>query len=349
MKHFAKYAVSLAVLAAAFPLFTGCGAGSSRSIMDEGAELFAEGKEEENYSLKNSGALLEELIDKYSGSYQLPSGAQMTDDEYDEAKAETEGIPDDRPGDDGSSQTEETPAGIAEVSSREELVRLFHNAYDQTAESLEFRLAGNFFIDFNTELQSIYTELQREDPIDASAVSQWWWGNQGNEYIIEIDYAFDRDELIAMKEETPKLVKEAAAQIDVTGLNDYEIVCAVNDYLCDTIYYPESEPYEPVTHMAYGAFENGCAVCEGYACAAKLLLNELGILCDIEVGTCTTGGGHAWNLVQLDGNWYQMDVTWNDGSPDRADYLLVTDDYMKKSRTWDESLYPATPSTAYVP
>jgi hypothetical protein len=118
---------------------------------------------------------------------------------------------------------------------------------------------------------------------------------------------------------------------------------------CDTVYYPASEPYAPLTHTAYGALANGEAVCEGYACAAKLLLNELGILCDIQFGVCTNGGGHAWNLVELDGQWYQMDVTWNDGSADRSDYLLVTDDYMRKSRTWDESDYPACAQTAYAP
>ena len=39
---------------------------------------------------------------------------------------------------------------------------------------------------------------------------------------------------------------------------------------------------------------------------------------------------HAWNLVQLDGQWYHVDVTWDDPAPDRYgqvlhDYFLVTD------------------------
>ena len=74
-----------------------------------------------------------------------------------------------------------------------------------------------------------------------------------------------------------------------------------------------------------------------------------GIECDIQVGFCTNGGGHAWNLVELEGQWYQMDVTWNDSSAKRTDYLLVTDDYMKKSRTWDESDYPKCAPKAYTP
>ena len=71
------------------------------------------------------------------------------------------------------------------------------------------------------------------------------------------------------------------------------------------------------------------------------MLNALGIRCDIQVGECTNGEGHAWNLVELDGNWYQMDITWNDGGGSREDYLLVDDAYMQKSRTWEYSDYPS--------
>jgi len=213
---------------------------------------------------------------------------------------------------------------------------------------LEFKVENGVVLD-GEKLQDIYTTLQREDPIDVSGVKEWTWGCQGDVYIITFTYDFPVDELIRIKKDTRQLVKDAVANIDTENKTEYEIVYAVNEYLCDTIDYPASEPYEPVTHTAYGALKNGIAVCEGYACAAKLLLNELSIVCDIQVGDCVEGGGHAWNLVQVDGEWYQMDVTWNDGSSSRTDYFLVTDDYMKKSRTWDESDYSATPSIAYTP
>lgn len=47
-----------------------------------------------------------------------------------------------------------------------------------------------------------------------------------------------------------------------------------------------------------------------------------------------------------------MDVTWNDGGAEwdenaRSAYLLVTDDFMRQSRVWDESAYPASADEAY--
>lgn len=49
-------------------------------------------------------------------------------------------------------------------------------------------------------------------------------------------------------------------------------------------------------------------VCEGYSNAFKYLCDKVGIPC-VSVESST----HKWNLIKLeDGNWYHVDVTWND-------------------------------------
>ncbi len=64
-------------------------------------------------------------------------------------------------------------------------------------------------------------------------------------------------------------------------------------------------------HTAYGALVNGRAVCDGYSKAYQYLLYQVGILSHVATGT-GNGGGHAWNLVRLDGDWYYTDLTWDD-------------------------------------
>lgn len=341
---------------------TACG-GEVYDAMGSGADRFAQGKQEENYAMKNSGALLDDLIEKYSGGYEPPDATPMSDEDYEDEKSKADEEqppeeepdeapdeePDEAPEEDSGEDTEAPVATMAQVGSWDELLRVFYDAYAATASYVEFELVNGFTFDPYVDLQESYTELQRQDPIYVGSVEQWGISTVGSQQRVYITYTMDVEELIRVKEATEALVEEAVSHIDTEGKSDYELVCAVNEYLCDTVYYPPTEPYAPMTHTAYGAFADGVAVCEGYACAAKLMLNELGILCDIQVGECIGGGGHAWNLVQLDGQWYQMDVTWNDGGLDRTDYLLVTDDYMRKSRMWDESNYPACAETAYTP
>lgn len=62
---------------------------------------------------------------------------------------------------------------------------------------------------------------------------------------------------------------------------------------------------------SYGALVNGSAVCEGYAYSMSLLLNRVGIPAYCVNGS-SQGELHMWNTVQIDGNWYHTDATWDD-------------------------------------
>ena len=61
-------------------------------------------------------------------------------------------------------------------------------------------------------------------------------------------------------------------------------------------------------------FLNGCSVCQGYAKGAQYLLHELGVNAALVTGTADFGEEHAWNIVEIDGKYYHMDVTWGDAS-----------------------------------
>ena len=89
-----------------------------------------------------------------------------------------------------------------------------------------------------------------------------------------------------------------------------------------------------------------------------LILQKLGIECMSECGDViendgSVGGGHAWNLVKVDGNWYQLDICWNDvcGRYDEENgcltYFLVDDDFMSTTRAWERDKYPACDSGTY--
>jgi hypothetical protein len=55
------------------------------------------------------------------------------------------------------------------------------------------------------------------------------------------------------------------------------------------------------------------AVCEGYATVYKYLMERSGVQCQIVRSTALN---HVWNIVKIGNDWYHVDATWDDPSPD---------------------------------
>lgn len=97
---------------------------------------------------------------------------------------------------------------------------------------------------------------------------------------------------------------------------DYDKILAAQIYLRSNVNYVESGNY--LQHTAYGALINKEAVCEGYAKAYKLLMDAMGIPCDVVINE-----EHAWNVVFLDGKWYLVDVTNDDTKGNGMKFFLL--------------------------
>lgn len=105
----------------------------------------------------------------------------------------------------------------------------------------------------------------------------------------------------------------AAAKLleGITGdMSPYERELAIHDRLVEQTAYDESQS-QPQIHNLYGVLVNRLAVCDGYSKAFQYLLYQAGVPCLFVTGQ-SQGEGHAWNLVQLDGAYYHVDITWDD-------------------------------------
>lgn len=95
----------------------------------------------------------------------------------------------------------------------------------------------------------------------------------------------------------------------------YNNIKMVHDFLVDNTEYDSTLSKDNIYNI-YGALINKACVCEGYAKAFKYLLDEMEIPCVMIIGQATNSKGetenHAWNYVQLNGNWYAVDTTWDD-------------------------------------
>ena len=93
------------------------------------------------------------------------------------------------------------------------------------------------------------------------------------------------------------------------GAGDYEKVMTVYTYLIDQVDYVASEDDQSIA----GAFWKKEAVCAGYAGGMQYLLERMGIPCIYVDGSAAgSDEGHAWNIVQIDGEYYYADATNGD-------------------------------------
>ena len=146
---------------------------------------------------------------------------------------------------------------------------------------------------------------------------------------------------------------EVIDEVITDDMTDYEKEKAIYDWQVKWISY-SSDNLNPITdgqsetHTPYGVFRTHNAICVGNTTTFKLFMDALGIPCVIIHST--QNGEHAWDVVQLDGEWYHVDVTFDgsyNGVPSYS-YFNVPDSIKDDgSWPWDHSEIPAANGTKY--
>jgi len=188
---------------------------------------------------------------------------------------------------------------------------------------------SGFFSDFSVEL---------------GVFSYWTYSMNKDKYVREYNEKLDA------------LVRKTSAYS-----TEYDKVKFVHDYLVENVRYDydaledinDSNRRVSTEHAinSYGAFINGKTVCEGYAEVMFLVLNRAGVNCTYFAGYA--GEYHAWNGLEVDGDYYYIDVTWDDcddikdtsgkvlyENALKYSYFCVTSEEMGREHTPDKE-YPA--------
>ena len=120
------------------------------------------------------------------------------------------------------------------------------------------------------------------------------------------EYRMTRAEYRSRTDRIRQIIRQIQAMPSY-GPDDYAKEYAVYCYLVDHCEYLISGEQ---TERADAALCLGQAQCSGYSDALSLLLRCCGVPCFGIDGDA--GGAHSWNMVQIAGNWYLCDVTWDD-------------------------------------
>lgn len=140
-----------------------------------------------------------------------------------------------------------------------------------------------------------------------------------------------------------RAIEELQGSVILPDMSDYEKAKALHDYVAklidyDYAQYRAKDGSEFMRGFGYPAGINralleGKGVCAAYAETYAALCNLFGLRCVDTVGTAG-GDTHGWNVVEVDGQWYHVDVTWDDKSSTSYRYFLVSDATLHKDHTW---------------
>ena len=132
-------------------------------------------------------------------------------------------------------------------------------------------------------------------------------------------------------------VSSLISSLNLSGKNEYQKAKAIYDYMCSNITYDYknlNDPNYTLKFSAYAALINKTSVCQGYATLFYRLALEAGLDARVIAGVAG-GGNHAWNIVKINGSYYNLDSTWDAGR-DPYDYFLKNmDDFFDHDRNAD--------------
>ena len=235
-------------------------------------------------------------------------------------------------------QTEETKQQIEETQPQT-LVPTETTEFEtqgQTEEQMETTELKEIETEEQTEPEAQNTPTQEEIITESATETETELESEATSLIEESEelevlsevqtYAMPTEE---QNKELADKVEEIIQYLNLDGKADYDKIFAIYNYVCQNVEYDwAATDVDPSNwdgglgygQLAYEALCEGKAVCAGIARAVNLLLDRAEISNYYVSGT-EWGVAHAWNLVELNGEYYFVDAT-SDLNQDTYKYFL---------------------------
>lgn len=169
-------------------------------------------------------------------------------------------------------------------------------------------------------------------------------GNQ----TLEIEYTYSAEEAQKMRDQIWEVVRQMVRDSNYPAMTDYEktefafktivdwVTYDYESFLSITAADQTNAKYNPHSQDAYGPFVEGLAVCVGYSQAYAILARAIGLEAVVIDGNVSEEP-HAWNRVNLNGDWVSTDTTYGDAAV--IDYSMLNRSWEVFSKTRVENMY----------
>lgn len=118
-----------------------------------------------------------------------------------------------------------------------------------------------------------------------------------------IDYLETKEQLQQVEKEVARVLE----QLQISKKSDFKKVKRIHDFIIKNAQYDTTAK----RNSAYSNLIEKKSACQGYATLVYKMMTDAGIPCRIIAGK-SSGEAHAWNIVKVDGKWYNLDCTWDD-------------------------------------
>ncbi len=179
---------------------------------------------------------------------------------------------------------------------------------------------------------------------------------------IRFSYLFLKDEVNKISAIISQKSKSILSGIDSRAASVFDKETYIYNYLTQNIVYDAESlkcapgsPESLYAHSITGVFLNGKAVCDGISKAFLFLCEKVGvssILVTGELNSPKNRGQHAWNMVNIGGSYYHVDVTGDlksscDFPIPVYRYFNISDARMRRDHSWENIDIPICNSETY--
>ncbi|XMB66626.1 hypothetical protein RI065_10025 [Mycoplasmatota bacterium zrk1] len=153
--------------------------------------------------------------------------------------------------------------------------------------------------------------------------------------IVEPQYLYSDQEIKHLSKEVLKFIDREFSLL--RNMDTYMSELYIHDKVVSKIDFLDDSNFEK--HTIIGPIFKKEAVCEGFSKFVKLTLNYVGIPCCVVTGfgigpSNNIKEPHAWNIVEIDGENFHLDVTYNTtlstNGMVRYDYFNLTDEQIEE-------------------
>lgn len=204
------------------------------------------------------------------------------------------------------------------------------DALDEGAQVLLLQVTGYQETDFHQIVKG-YAQSNPDRVMETPMVNVQIFPDHGDTRVLELTFSYrtDRETLRSMREQVQPVFSSAA--LYVSGQAEDRIKFSqLHAFLTERF---DNYTIEPTQTPAYSLLCQGIGDSRAFAMIYATMCNRIGLEAMTVTGT-RDGITHWWNLINIDGTWYHLDLLAS------AQFLTLSDAQMT-GYDWERTAYPA--------